>query len=159
MSIKKIKEKLIQNSIQDSEWLEKAKWRQENEEWLNISFSIAVRIGSTLSANKKANIYPRSQVELAEVMGCSAQYVSKLLKGEEKLQIDTICKVGSILGIKLIEVPKIESKQSIPYYDYGMAVLTVGINIISPSIYTTNPYEEGKVNAKLAGENNYALAA
>ena len=73
MSIDKIKQRLIQNSVKDSGWLEKAKWRQENEDWLDISFSIAVRIGSTLVSNKKANIYPTTQLELAELIGCSPQ--------------------------------------------------------------------------------------
>lgn len=54
MSIDKIKQKLKQTSIKDSGWLEKAKWRQENEDWLDISFSIAVRVASTLKANKKS---------------------------------------------------------------------------------------------------------
>lgn len=113
MSIDKIKQKLKQTSIKDSAWLEKAKWRQENEDWLDISFSIAVRVASTLSANKKADKFPKSQVELASALGCSAQYVNKLLKGEENLQIETICKISCILGITLIEVPKIEIKGSV----------------------------------------------
>jgi len=158
MSLNKIKQRLIQDSINDSEWLEKAKWRQENADWLDISFSIAVRIGSILSANKEANKHPKSQIELAQSLGCSAQYVSKLLKGEENLQIDTICKIGSILETTLIEVPKIELKQSTPYY-YGASILTEGMNILSASIHTTTPYEEVKINIKEAGENNYALAA
>lgn len=43
-------------SNKESGWLEKAKWRQENEDWLEISFSIAVKMLSALSSNKKANI-------------------------------------------------------------------------------------------------------
>lgn len=46
-------------------------------------------------------------------MGCSPQYVNKLLKGQENLQIETIFKIGKILGLKLIEVPKIEINQTI----------------------------------------------
>lgn len=96
-------------SKKDSGWLAKAQWREDNEDWLDISFSIAVKILSALSANKKAeNSLPKNQKELAEVMGCSAQYVNKLLRGEENLQIETICKIQRILGIKLIEVPKAE---------------------------------------------------
>ena len=45
---------LIHVSNKKSGWLEKAKWRQENEDWLDISFDIALRIASTLNANKKA---------------------------------------------------------------------------------------------------------
>lgn len=157
MSIDKIKQRIIENSIKDSGWLAKAKWRQENEDWLDISFSIAVKILSALSANKKAYVYPKSQVELAEAMGCSAQYVNKLLRGQENLQIETICKVQRILGITLIEVPKVEFKQIIPYN--SMAIMSERIKITSSPVRTSNPYEEVRENVKVAGENNYALAA
>jgi len=105
------KDKNIENflkhvSKKNSAWLEKAKWQEENEDWLEVSFSVALRVASTLSANKKTGAFPKSQVELAEAMACSAQYVNKLLRGQENLQIETICKIQRILGIKLIEVPK-----------------------------------------------------
>lgn len=157
MSIDKIKQKLIQDSIKDSGWLEKAKWRQENEDWLDISFSIAVKVGSTLSANKKANVFPKSQVELAEAMNCSAQYVNKLLKGQENLQIETICKVQRILNIKLIEVPKTVITQTV---QYGTVTSWFEkLNIKSPATTVTKPYSYEKVDVKTAGEGNYALAA
>ena len=155
MSIDKIKQKLIQNSIKDSGWLEKAKWRHENEDWLDISFSIAVRVASTLSANKKANKSPKNQSELAELLGCSAQYVNKLLRGQEKLQIDTICKVQRILGIKLIEVPK--AIVTVTAHYTAEEFWFAKINQKSPSINAVTPYSEEKAEA--AGENNYALAA
>jgi transcriptional regulator with XRE-family HTH domain len=161
MSIDKIKQRIIENSIKDSGWLEKAKWRQENEDWLDISFDVALRVASTLSANKKADKYPKSQVELAEAMGCSAQYVNKLLRGQENLQIETICKIGRILGIKLIEVPKMEIKQNFNYQDIN--VLLEKLNIKSTPTKTTVAYEteivKVAVNTNIAGENNYALAA
>lgn len=144
-------------SKKDSGWLEKAKWRQENEDWLDISFSIAVRVASTLSANKKVDKYPKNQAELAGAMGCSAQYVNKLLKGQEKLQIDTICKVGRILGITLIEVPKIEVKQSILYN--SIEVITEAIKTTSSPLQTSNAYTTVSIDVKVAGENTYALAA
>ena len=155
------KNKNIQNflkhvSEKDSGWLEKAKWRQENEDWLDISFSIAVRVASTLSANKKADKYPKNQVELAEAMGCSAQYVNKLLKGQERLQIDTICKVGRILGITLIEVPKIEIKQTVQFIDLNWFLDKT--NLTKPSSLTSTPYVVENIQG-VAGENNYALAA
>ena len=155
------KNKNIQNflkhvSEKDSGWLEKAKWRQENEDWLDISFSIAVRVASTLSANKKADKYPKNQVELAEAMGCSAQYVNKLLKGQERLQIDTICKVGRILGITLIEVPKIEIKQTVQFIDLNWFLDKT--NLTKPSSLTSTAYVVENIQG-VAGENNYALAA
>jgi transcriptional regulator with XRE-family HTH domain len=151
MSIDKIKQKLIQNSIKDSSWLEKAKWRQENEDWLDISFSIAVKVASTLSTNKKANVYPKSQVELAEAMGCSPQYVNKLLRGQEKLQIDTICKVQRILNIKLIEVPKAVITKTVQYQPIETWLGT--LNIKSPATTTSTSYSNLKI------VENYELAA
>ncbi|WP_394906091.1 helix-turn-helix domain-containing protein [uncultured Mesonia sp.] len=111
MSINNIKDKLIKTSKKDTAWLEKAKWRKENEEWLDISFKIAVKVLSALKANKATDTYPKSQKELAEALDCSPQYISKLLKGQERLGIDTITKVGKILGVKLIEVPQEEVKK------------------------------------------------
>lgn len=151
MSIDKIKQKLIQDSIKDTTWLEEAKWRQENEDWLDISFSIAVKVASTLSANKKANVYPKSQVELAEAMGCSAQYINKLLKGQEKLQIDTICKVQRILNIKLIEVPKTVISKTVQYQPINTWIGT--LNVKSPAVTTSISYSNLKI------VDNYELAA
>jgi transcriptional regulator with XRE-family HTH domain len=108
MTINNIKNKLLNNSKKDTAWLEKAKWRKENEEWLDISFKIAVKVMSALKANKQVGKYPKNQKELAEALGCSTQYVSKLLKGKERLGIDTITKLGKTLSLKLIEVPQVE---------------------------------------------------
>jgi transcriptional regulator with XRE-family HTH domain len=142
-------------SKKSSGWLEKAKWQEENEDWLDVSFSVAVRVASTLSANKKANVYPKSQVELAEAMGCSAQYVNKLLKGQENLQIETICKVQRILNIKLIEVPKAIITQTVQYET--VSSWFEKLNIKSPATTITTPYSYEKV--EVVGEGNYGLAA
>lgn len=144
-------------SKKNSGWLEKAKWRQENEDWLDVSFSIAIRVASTLSANKKANVYPKSQVELAEAMGCTAQYVNKLLRGQENLQIETICKVQRILGIKLIEVPKVIITQTVQYQQISFWL--GDLNIKSPATTITTPYSNIKVEVETKGEGNYELAA
>ena len=151
MSIDKIKQKLIETSIKDSGWYEKAKWRQENEDWLDISFSIAVKMLSALSANKKANAFPRNQKELAEAMNCSAQYVNKLLRGQENLQIETICKVQRILNIKLIAVPKTVITKTVQYEPMDTWLGT--LNIKSPATTTTTSY------AGLKLVENYELAA
>ncbi|MCP4053318.1 helix-turn-helix domain-containing protein [Mesoflavibacter sp. CH_XMU1422-2] len=91
-------------SEEKSGWLEKAKYRQENQDWLDISFSIAIKILSVLRTNKKKEIFPKNQKELAEVLDCSPQYVSKLLKGTEKLNIETISKIQKALNIKIIDL-------------------------------------------------------
>lgn len=100
-------------SQEKSGWLDKAKWRKENEEWLDISFKIAVKVMSALKANKATDTFPKNQKELSEALDCTPQYVSKLLKGQEKLGIDTITKVGKIIGVKLLEVPKEDFKEGI----------------------------------------------
>jgi len=100
-------------SEEKSGWLDKAKWREENDAWLDISFSIAVKILGALKANKKYNVFPGNQKELAEAMNCSAQYVNKVLKGAENLQLETISKIGNILNIQLIEVLKHEKSKEV----------------------------------------------
>lgn len=115
MNTDAVKNKLAREATPDTTWMAKAQWERDNEDWLDLSFKIAVRIGTVLSANKKTQQYPKNQVELAEAMGCSAQYVNKLMKGQENLQIETICKVEKILKVKLIEVPALEAEPSTHY--------------------------------------------
>jgi len=103
MSLESIKQRLFSQAIKDSKWLEEATWRAENEAWLDISFSIALMIGRWLRANGM------TQKELAERLGYSPQYVSKILKGSENLTLETITKIEKVLGIKLIEVPFLEN--------------------------------------------------
>lgn len=90
-------------SEEKSGWLDKAKYRQENQDWLDISFSIAIKILSVLRANKKKSVFPKNQKELAEALDCTPQYVSKLLKGTEKLNIETISKIQKALNIVILE--------------------------------------------------------
>lgn len=44
-----------------------------------------------------------SQRQLADSMGCSPQYVSRLLKGEENLSLETICKLESALNVPILQ--------------------------------------------------------
>ena len=122
MSITKIKNRLNEISKQDNAWIEKAKYRKENRAWLDISFTIAVKVMSAIKANKADNIYPKTQKELAEAMICSPQYVNKLLKGAENLQLETITKIERILNIRLIEVPEFQTTIQVEiekYKSYG----------------------------------------
>jgi transcriptional regulator with XRE-family HTH domain len=156
MNIDKLKQQISQQSIPDNSWMAKAIWEQENEDWLDLSFEIALKISSILSANKKADIYPRNQVELAETMGCSAQYVSKLMKGKENLQIETICKIGRILKANLIEVPSLEVRQK--YVNPSSTFFyTKDIFVTSPLIIRDKQiYNENEVRPVIT---SYELAA
>lgn len=88
-----------------SNWAKDAKWRADNKDWLRHSFKIAVRI---LFELKEKNL---SQKTLAEKMNVSPQYINKMVKGKEKLNLETICKLERALSIKLISIIPIEDTQ------------------------------------------------
>lgn len=92
--------KLISN--EKSGWLEKAKQRKENKAWINRSSKIAVRILRAIREQKPVN--GMTQAKLAEEMGVSAQYINKVVKGQENLTLETIAKIEHVLGIVLIEI-------------------------------------------------------
>ena len=89
---------IIENSAFDQGWHDDATWRQENKKWLDLSFAIALRI---LTELKSKSI---SQVKLAEMVGCTPQYINKVLKGTENLQLETIIKIENALETSLIYV-------------------------------------------------------
>ena len=64
-----------------SKWRERAEWRQQNKSWLRHSQRIAVKM------LEKMDELGLTQKQLAELMGCSQQYVSKVLKGQENLSL------------------------------------------------------------------------
>jgi len=87
------------SSNRPSGWEEKAEWRQANRAWLGKSAEIALKILRELRAKSV------TQKELADKINVSAQYVNKLLKGQENLSLETICKLEVALGITLITIP------------------------------------------------------
>ena len=99
MTISNMKEK-IDNLVskEPSLWMEKALRDEANEAWLERSSNIALRILGALQANGM------SQKDLAEKTGVSPQQVSKLLKGNENLTLETIAKLEAALGIELIAI-------------------------------------------------------
>ena len=44
-----------------------------------------------------------TQKSVAERMGCSQQYISRVLKGTENLSIETISKIESALNLAILE--------------------------------------------------------
>ena len=44
-----------------------------------------------------------TQKQLAELMGCSQQYVSKVLKGQENLSLETMAKIEDCLEISILQ--------------------------------------------------------
>ena len=79
-----------------SKWREEALFRRDNRRWLRYSQIIAMM---TLDAMERKGF---TQKALADKMGCTQQYVSKLLKGQENLSIQTIAKLEEALDIDII---------------------------------------------------------
>ena len=80
-----------------TDWRQKAEWRRKNRRWLRYSGYIALKVLNRLD---EMDI---SQKELADRMGCSPQYVSKLVKGTENLTLETISKLEECLDLDLVE--------------------------------------------------------
>lgn len=96
--MKALQEKLAAyKSESPSKWRESAVARRENKEWLRYSQHIAMMM---LDKMEELGL---AQKAVAERMGCSQQYVSRVLKGRENLSIETIFKIESALGLQILE--------------------------------------------------------
>lgn len=80
-----------------SKWRERAEWRTANKSWLQHSQHIAMLM------LEKMDELGMTQKELASLMGCSQQYISKVLKGQENLSLETISKIEDCLQICLFQ--------------------------------------------------------
>lgn len=91
-----------------SRWLENAEKRKESENWSDRSMKIALNV---LEILRQKNL---SKQELAKRMQVSAQYISKIVKGQENLTLETISKLESALGVEMIDIkdfsPKVQAK-------------------------------------------------
>lgn len=96
--MKELQDKLsAHKSSTPSRWREMAMERQTNKEWLRYSQNIAMMM---LDKMEELGI---TQKAVAERMGCSQQYISRVLKGSENLSIETIFKIESALGLQILE--------------------------------------------------------
>lgn len=91
--ISKLKE---HQSPTPSKWRENAEWRVKNRAWLRYSQHIAM-----MMLDKMEELH-MSQKQLSELMGCSQQYVSKVLKGQENLSLETISKIEYCLNLQIM---------------------------------------------------------
>jgi len=81
-----------------SKWLKNENWENKNQDWLDFSFKIALKVLLILC---EKNI---SQKKLAGLMKVSPQQVNKIIKGHENLTIETIFKLEKAMGVKLISI-------------------------------------------------------
>lgn len=94
--------------------IECARLRRQNRDWIRMSQDIALSLHYYL---RNSGL---TQKELADKMGVSAVYVGKLLKGNENLTLETICKIQGVIGEKLVTVMK-------PY----VSTMTVSLSVFS----------------------------
>lgn len=94
-------EKLAQIAKPRSEAsIERARERRENREWRRMSQDIALCLHYYL---RKSDM---TQKVFAEKMQVSPAQVCKLLKGEENLTLETVCKIQNVIGKEFVTISK-----------------------------------------------------
>jgi transcriptional regulator with XRE-family HTH domain len=88
------------------DWKDRADYKKENRAWLRKSADVALKI---LDALDRMNI---TQVELANRLNVSRQHVSKIIKGQENLTLETIARIEEVLEVTLLAVPENEIRNS-----------------------------------------------
>ena len=68
----------------------------QNKSWLRRSQRIAVKM------LEKMDELSMTQKQLADMMRCSLQYVSKVLKGQENLSLETMSKIANCLKLSIL---------------------------------------------------------
>ena len=84
-------------SSEPSAFAEEAKWRQDNEVWLKWSQGIAMKIIDYMQEHKL------SRADIASRLGCSPQYVSKILSGHTNFSFKSIAEIEKCLSIRIME--------------------------------------------------------
>ena len=84
-------------SSEPSTFAEEAKWGQENEVWLKWSQGIAMKIIDYMQEHKL------SRADIASRLGCSPQYVSKILSGHTNFSFKSIAEIEKCLNIRIME--------------------------------------------------------
>ena len=98
MSSKAIQFLEANQSETPSRFVEEANWRKENAGWLRWSRQLATTlIGYMQHTGLK-------RADLADRLGVSPQYVSRLLSGTENLSFKSIANIEEKLGISCMEI-------------------------------------------------------
>jgi len=97
-TLQKVQKKLNLEAIEDSGWVEKVKWRQKNQHWLDPSFKIAVKVLRWLRKNQI------TKEQLAANLGYTEDYLTLILKGNEDLKLSTITELEKATGLQLITI-------------------------------------------------------
>ena len=76
----------------ESDWRDKVLWRRNNRYWLRYSQYMAMIVLDRLDE------LGLTQKQLAERMGCSAQYVSKIMKGWNMERVNNSVQSGNFVN-------------------------------------------------------------
>ena len=80
-----------------SRWHEEAEWRRANRSWLRRSQAVAMKMLDKMEEMKW------TQQQVAEKLGCSQQYVSRMVKGSENLTLEMLSKIEDVLDVSVFE--------------------------------------------------------
>jgi len=108
---------ILKAIAKDDKALEKIKDRINNRIWLKYSQKVALIVLNEIE------LKDISQKELALKMEVSPQYINKLVKGKEKLNIETISKLESALNINILTISeprKLEPKGRVVNVDFSV---------------------------------------
>lgn len=78
-----------------SKWREEAQWRRANRSWLRRSQAVAMKMLD------KMEQMGWTQQQVAEKLGCTQQYVSRMVKGSENLTMEMLSKIEDNLDIHI----------------------------------------------------------
>ena len=85
-----------------STFVDDAKWRRDNASWLKRSRRVAYAIMDYMQENQF------SCNDIAEKLGVSPQYVSKILSGKVNFSFKTISEIEEGLGIEVFQATAME---------------------------------------------------
>jgi antitoxin component HigA of HigAB toxin-antitoxin module len=87
-----LSDKLKAKAVPHTGWEDDSKYIEDNNDWLELSFKIALKVLRYLRENGM------TQKALATELGFSPQYMSKVLKGRENLTLETISKIQNAIN-------------------------------------------------------------
>ena len=85
-------------------WMEEDKYALAHQDEIRATTKIILHLIAFMEKHQM------SQTDLAQQLGVTPQYVNKLLHGQDtSFRIDTAILYGKKLGIKLVDIPEIDS--------------------------------------------------
>ena len=121
-------------SEHNSDWHKDADERRVNKAWKDKAFDIALNI---INYKNKHNL---TQVQLADKIGVSKQYINRVLQGKENLTLESICKIEEALNIMIIDL----NLYNYTVEEFDNQISTGDLISFDKDIFTkiANPYDE-----------------